>query len=82
MAPVRRLAGQVVDEADVVREGAVGGGQRADAGREVVVEGVALVAEDRGREERGGPDVPGQFRQTPPVLDGKLTASGRLEPGF
>ena len=54
---VRRLAGQVVDEAHVVREGAVGGGERADGGREVGVEGAPLVAEDRGREERGGPGL-------------------------
>jgi hypothetical protein len=78
----RRLAGQIVNEAHVVREGAVGGGERADGGREVVVEGGPLVAEDRGREERGGPDVAGQFRQAPPVLDGERVAPGRLEPGL
>ncbi len=53
------------DEAHVVREGAIGGGERADGGREVVVEGGPLVAEDRGREERGGSDLPAETVTVP-----------------
>ena len=54
---------------------------RSEAGREVGIEGVSLVAEDRSREDRCRPDVPGQLQQAPAMPGAELMTSGHLAPG-
>jgi len=76
--PGRNLSAQLADEAcglvdrAVVRE-------RPEGASEVGVECCALAGAYRGGEKRCRPDPAGQFRQAPPVLDGKVPASGQLE---
>jgi len=53
---------------------------RAEPGREIGIERGSPVAEYRGRKERRRPDVPGEFRQAPAVLDRELTASATSKP--
>jgi hypothetical protein len=48
----------------------------------VGIESGSLVAEYRRRKERGRSDVPGEFRQAPPVLEGELMVSGQLKSGL